>query len=104
MGGAFRVLALEALGTNEGEDQVDEEEQRHRASEDEIEQHGDGLSELVADGNVGKGEGEKDCADREDSYVHGVVLLSRSVHDRRRRRAAAAGWSKMLGEICARPA
>ena len=52
--------SLETLGTNQSEDQVNKQEQRHRAPENEIEQHRLAFrSELVAGGNVGIREGEE---------------------------------------------
>ena len=76
---AFRTLRLlpsEAFWTNEGVCQVDEQEQRHAATENIVDEHFAILAlENVTGFDVGEGQGKKQNPDPENDDVHCACSL-----------------------------
>jgi hypothetical protein len=95
---AFRALRQqrsEAFGANERVCQVDEQEQRHAAPEDEVEKHFRTFRlENVAGFDVGEGEGEEQNPYPDNNDVHRVrpmfILLCICIWQERNRGSASS--------------
>jgi hypothetical protein len=73
---ALRQLRSEAFWANEGVCQVDEQEQRHAATENIVDEHFAVLAlKNVTGFDVGEGKGEKQNPDPENDDIHRVCSL-----------------------------
>lgn len=73
----FRRAALEPLGADEGDREVDEEPGRHEGAEGEVEGHRRTLLEARAERGVAGGQPEEgEACGEEDEVEHGVRVRS----------------------------